>query len=252
MNWLDFGIILIALIFLIVGMKRGLMTSLLSTFSFKINAIISFFLCNPIAFLYNKIFNLENTIMNSYSSKLISSSSDFSLNLLEIPEADLSSFVSNTINNSGLSNFANRLTNFFINTPSLHSTLSNSSHTSRTLAEIISSSYANFFVTIISFTTSIILIYLIVWLLRLITNKLRSIGFIKAVDNIFGLFYGIFRCFLVLVILSLVIKLMSSFSFMAGVIEYINHSAIGKFVYVQISLFIDNYLNFEELFKLIF
>lgn len=252
MNWLDFGLIIFVIIFIIVGLKRGFMTTILSSFSFSINLILSFFLCKPAANLLNSLFNLESSIANSYSTKLIHASSDFSINLLEIPEAELNSFVQNTINNSGLSDFTNKLTNLFLNNNSLYSTLHNSSHSIRTLSDIIASAYANFFTTIISFALCVCVIYIIVWILGLIVNKLRTIGFIKVVDDILGLIYGIFRCFIVLIIISLIIKLMSPLSFMSGVISYIHSSAIGNFIYGQISLFIDNYLNFTDLIKLIF
>ena len=252
MNWLDAGLIILILIFVIVGLKKGFMTSILSTFSFKINAVLSFFICKPIAFIYNKLFNLENLISNNYANRLINSSVDFSKNLLDIPESELSSFVSNTINNSGLSGFTNKLTELFINNNDLYSTLHNSSHTSRTLADIMSSAYANFFLTIISFITSLILLYFIVWFLGVIVNKLRTIGFIKAVDNFLGLAYGLFRCFLCLIIVCLLIKLISGISFMSNVISYINSSAIGGFIYGQINIFIDHYLNIGDILKLIF
>ncbi len=252
MNWLDLGIILCVLIFLIVGFKRGFMTSLLSSFSFKINAILSFFLCRPIASILNKIFNLESSIASSYAARLSAASPDFSVNLLDIPSEELSSFISNTIDKSGLSTFTNRLTNLFLNKDSLYTTLHDSGHTSRTLSDIISSAFGNFFLTIISFITSIILIYLIVLLLRVITNKLRTIGFVKAVDNTFGLLYGLFQCFIVLVILSFIIKLLSALSFMQGVTTYINSSAVGNFIYGQINSFVDNYLNFGSLFNSMF
>ncbi len=252
MNWLDLGLILFILIFIIIGFKKGFMTSILSNFSFKINAILSFFLCKPVAFLLNRIFNLEGSIASHYSSNLLSASPDFATNLIEIPSEKLGGFVENTINQSGLSSFANRLTDLFLNNNSLYLKLHDSGLESRTLAEIISSSYANFFTTIISFAFSILLIYLIVFILRLITNKLRTIGFIKLVDNTFGIFYGLFQCLLTFIILSLIIKLMSGMQFMTGVVNYINSSAIGNLIYGQINSFIDNYLNFKDLFNSIF
>lgn len=252
MNWLDLGLILFIILFIFIGFRKGFMTSLLSSFSFKINAIISFFLCKPISFLLNKIFNLKNIIANNYASKLIESSADFSKNLLEIPEGEFNSFISNTINNSGFSNFTNKLTNLFLNKSSLYSTLQNSNYSSRTLSDIISTAYASFFVTIISFVTSILLIYFIVWILGIITTKLREIGFIKIVDNILGVFYSLFRCLLIFIVLSLIIKLLTVFSFMSTIINYINSSAIGRFIYGQINNFIDNYLNFSDLFHSIF
>lgn len=250
MNWLDLGLIICALVFIIIGIKRGFMTSLLSSFSLKINAILSFFLYKPISFVFNKLFNLESAIATHYASQLTNASSDFTTNLLEISETELTSFVGNTINKSGLSDFTNKLTNLFLNKPSLYSTLHSSSHTSRTLSDIISTSYASFFLTIISFITSILLLYFIVWILGIVVTKLRTIGLVKFVDNFLGLFYSLFRLLIILIILSLVIKLMSPLSFMSNVINYINSSAIGGFIYGQLNLFIDNFLNFNELINL--
>ena len=146
MNWLDLGLILFLIIFIVIGLKRGFMSSLLGSFSFKINAVLSFFLCKPIAFILNKLFNLEGSIANSYATKLTLASPDFSTNLLEIAETDIHSFVSNTINQSGFSGFTNRLTNLFLNKPNLYEILHNSDHTNRTLSSIVSSAYANFLV----------------------------------------------------------------------------------------------------------
>lgn len=251
MNWLDLGIIVFVVIFVIIGIKRGLMNSVLSHFSFGINALLSFFFCRPIGWIYNKI-GVGGAIQNAYMTKLLNASPDFGANLLEISQENLSSFVSDTINQGNFSGLTKSIFNFFINNNSLYDTLHSSSHTSRSLADIISGAYSTFFVNIISFVTSIILIYLIVFLFRLLANKLRSIGFVKFVDNSLGSIYGIFKCFIIFVILCLIIKLMSLLGFMEPVISYINNSLFGNFIYVQINNFFDNYLNFNDLVNAIF
>lgn len=252
MNWLDLGLILFVIILLIIGIKKGFMTSVLSKFSFSINAILSFFLCKPISLLFNKVFNLNGAIASSYSERLLSKSADFAVNLLEIPKENLKDFVANTLNNGGFNGITKTMFKWFINKPTLYDELHSSSHTSRTLSDIVSTSYSTFFVTIISFVTSMLLLFLIILLIKLLVNKLRTIGFVKVVDNSLGAVYGLFRCFIILIIVCIVIKLLSPIPFMESVTNYISESFFGKMIYNQINAFIDNFLSFQDIITLIF
>ena len=251
MNWLDLGLVVFVAILLIIGMKKGFMTSVLSNFSFTINAILSFFLSKPIGWIYNKC-GLGSAIASSYSEKFLEASADMGVNLLEISEKKLPSFVNGALAEGGFSGFTETLLRWFINKPSLYDTLHESSHSSRTLAQIVSESYASFFVTIISFVTSVLLLYLIVWLISLLVKKLREIGFVKFVDNFLGAVYGLFRCFLILVGICLILKLLSPFAFMDSVTNYINGSFFGKIIYGSISDLFDNYLSFSDIVHAIF
>ena len=76
MNWLDLGLIVFIIIFLIIGIKRGFMSSVLSNFSFGAIAIVAFFLYKPLASLLNSWFGLENAIYSSFYDKLVSFSPD--------------------------------------------------------------------------------------------------------------------------------------------------------------------------------
>ncbi len=251
MNWLDLGILLFILILLLIGLKKGFMTSVLSNFSFSINAILSFFLCKPIGILLNK-FGLGASIASNYAEKFISANTNMGANLMEISSENLSGFVTETINNGGFSGFSKFLLKWFINKPSLYDTLHASNHTVRSLSDIISSAYSSFFVSVISFITSIVLLYIVVWLISLLVKKLREIGFVKFVDNFLGAFYGLFRCLLIFIVLSLIIKLISPLSFMAPIIAYINDSFFGNLIYGQINNFFDNYLNFNDIINYLF
>ena len=250
MNWLDLALVLFIGILLFISIKKGFMTSIISKFSLGINAILSFFLCKPIAALFN-LCGMGRAIAKSYTTQMLEKSSDFAVNLLDFSKQDLSPFVENTID-KGFSGLPNKMFDWFINKPSLYDTLHSSNHSSRSLADIISSAYANFFVTIIAFVTSILLLYLIVWLIKLLIQKLRTIGFVKVVDTTLGALYGLFRCLLILIIVCLVIKLISPFSFMQSVTAYIEDSFFGNLIYGQISKFLDNYLSFADIIKSIF
>lgn len=248
MNWLDLAIVVFAVVFVIIGIKKGFMTSILSHFSFGLNCLLSFFFMKPIEFIYNKC-GLGSVIANSYYTKFVGTASEFSVNLMDIPKEQLSSFVGGAINNSGVNGISKWLFRVFLNKPSLYEQLHESGVQSRTLGQIFSETYSSFFMTIISFVTSLVIIFLMVMLFRLIVKKIRQVGFIKVVDNIFGVFYGLLRCLIVFIILSFVIKLISPLSFMRPVTDYINGSFFGKLIYNHISAFIDNYFNFGDIIR---
>lgn len=252
MNWLDLAIIVLAIILVIVGIRRGFMTSMLSHFPFGVNALISFFLYKPIGFVLDKIFNISGAIAGGYSAKFIAATETFSQNLIAIPKEQLNGFVSSALNESGMGGFTKWLFNVFMNRPSLFDELHEAGIDSRTLAQICSETYAKFFMTIISFAISMLLLFGMVMLFRLIAKKLRQVGFVKVVDNILGAFYGIGRCLIILVILSCIIKILSPISWMHPVTDYINGSFFGKLIYNQISDFFNNLFNFNDIVRSLF
>lgn len=252
MNWLDLGIVLIVIILLVIGIKKGFMTSVLSHFSISFNIVASFFLCKPFTLLYDKLFNLSGSIFNTYSSKFTELSSNFSVNLLSLGKTELNTFVSKTLNEGNLSAIEKGMFNVFLNKPTLYTELHASSHKSRTLAEILGQTYSSFFSTLISFVTVFVLLYIIILIIRLIVKKIRSVKVIKFIDNSLGAIYGLFRCLLLFVTLCVIIKLMSPLAFMNSVTSYISDSLFGKIIYNQISLFLDNYLSFSDIITAIF
>ena len=252
MNWLDLALVLFVIIFIVIGIKKGFMTSVLSSFSFGAIAIAAFFLYRPILSLLNNWFGLENAIFDSYYDKLIAHSTDFEVNLIGLEKADLRPFVRNTLNCGAIPFIPRIMFSLFLNNRSLFTKLQDSGLESRNLGEIVGSTYANFFTVIIAFIITYILIGLVVLLFKFIVNKLRNIGFVKIVDNILGALYGAFRCFIILVILSVVINLLSPISFMEPVTVYISKSFFGNLIYGQINRIIDNLLGYSDIVFAIF
>lgn len=247
MNWLDLAIVMFFIAFIIIGVKMGLMNSLLSHFSLGLNVFFSFFLCRPFTYIYNNWFKIGKAIASSYNERLLASSTNFGTNLLDISESELGNFVKTTINSGDMSGIEKFMFKTFINKRTLYDELHASTHTSRTLGDIISTSYSTFFVTIIAFVTSMLILFGLILLFKFLVNKLRTIGFIETVDNTLGALYGLFRAFLIIVALSLIIKIISPFSFMNPVISYINGSFLGRFIYGQINSFFDNFLSFKDI-----
>ncbi len=252
MNWLDLALFLFLIIFIIIGIKKGFMTSVLSNFSFGAIAIAAFFLYKPILSIINNLFGLENAISASYYEKLVSHSSDFERNLISLEQSQLRPFLKSTLNSGIIHLIPKLMFSMFLNNKSLYSKLQDSGLESRNLGEIVSCSYASFFSFLISFTITFILIWLIVLLFKFIIIKLRTNGFVKTVDNIFGALYGILRCFIILVIISLIIKLLSPLSFMNPITTYISNSFIGNLIYGQIDIILDNFLGYSDIIRSIF
>lgn len=253
MNWLDLGIVVVVVALIIISIKRGFMKSVLSHFSFSVNAVLSFFLCKPIQSLFNRIFHIGDAIAKHYSTSLIAKSEDFATNLISFSsKSELHQFVKGTIKQGDFNGITKTMFNWFINKNTLYDTLQSSGLESRTLADIISQSFASFFTIIIAFVVSMLFIYGIVAIFRLIATKLRQVGFIRFVDGTLGVFYGLFRCLIIFIILCFIIKLMSPFNFMTPVINYINGSFFGKLIFSQISNFIDNYLSFGDIVRSLF
>ncbi len=250
MNWLDLGIVLFIAIFIIIGVKRGFMTSIISNFSVSLNLILSFFLYKPIQSLYLKWFG--GSIASSYAGNLIETSSNFAVNLISIPSGELKGFVKATLDAGEINGVPRVFYNLFLNNSSLYSKLHDSGLESRTLADILGDTRATFLTTIIAFVTSFILLYIIIFLFTILVKKLRENGFVKTVDNTLGALYGLFQAFITLVIICLILNLMSPFAFMESVETYINGSLIGRFIYDPLNYFIDNYLNFGEIIRNIF
>jgi hypothetical protein len=228
------------------------MTSVLSNFSFGIVLIIAFFLSGPILSLLNSIFGLEKSIFYSHLAKYNAENANFSVNLLTLSKDSLSPFIKLTLSQSSIAGIPRFMFNLFLNKKSLYSTLQDSGLESRTLGEMVSSTYASFYSKLISFAICVGLIYLILFLFKLLINKLREIGFVKVVDNILGVVYSIGKAFIVLIIICLVLNLLSPFSFMNSVESYINGSFFGRMLYGQLNELINNYLNYEEIIAAIF
>ena len=92
MNWLDLGLVLFIGILLFFAIKKGFMTTVISKFSLGINALLSFFLCKPLAALFN-LCGMGRAIARSYTTSMLEKSSDFAINLLDLSKEELSPFV---------------------------------------------------------------------------------------------------------------------------------------------------------------
>jgi len=245
MNWVDIVIILILLIFIIIGCVKGFMFSILSIFGGTVNFIISLFLCKPCFNILNGWFGIENNLLNSISSKFTNMSTLFDIELSSFgSQAELSSHVKETINNSSLSGFTKGLLN---NT--VHITTENVEGTNVTLNNIISKSFATFITLIISFVIVFILIYLVLWILSLISKKAKENNGIRTTDRILGFIFGIVKGFLVIVVIFSILSLFNENGLLHDLFISIKSSTIGNWIYTNVDTFIHKYINFKDIAK---
>ena len=188
-NWLDLGIIIVSLVLIIISIKRGFMSSVLSNFNLSTNAFISFLLCKPIRLLLN-YFGAGEAIRSSYMDKLVSSNARFATNLIELSESELPSFVSSTIQDSNLTGVSKFMFGRYANTKNLYTALHESGLETRTLGDIVSESLSRFFITVISFVAALILVYIALKIIENVVEKLRKIGAVRFVDGLLGAIYG--------------------------------------------------------------
>jgi len=245
MNWIDAIIIVILLIFIIVGVCKGFMFSILSVFSSFVNFCIALVLTKPCTTLLNQWFDLEGTLTNKLSIKLANMSEGFSTNLVGMSNSEISTHVSNTLKESKFP-----LESLFNNLLKIDSEVI-SSKESLTLGEILSKSLGSFFSFIITFVILFILIYLILFILSKFSSKAKEVEGIRVIDRILGVLFGFIKGSLLVVFIFAILSFFKEDGLLKSLFNYIEGSQLGTFIYNYINPFVDKYLNFETLKSII-
>lgn len=245
MNWFDAIIIVGVLIFVIFGIKKGFMLSVIDLFSFFVNIIISLFLARPVTSLLQH-WGMESSIASSLYNKYAGLGADFTTDLIAYKEhGNITSFVNDAFDNSSLSGFSKKLFNGTINN-NLSEKLAASSNESVTLADIMSKSLAQFITVIVSFLICFILIYIVLLILKAITKKLQQSTLVNTFDKIFGACFGAVKGFLFFVAVFAVLSFFSDNGILGSVIGYINESAIGGWLRSNVNTFMNEYINIKQ------
>lgn len=242
MNWFDAGIIVVLLIFMAFGIKKGFMFSVIDLFGVFINFVISLFLCKPIRGLFN-VMGMENAMAGGFLSKYSSYGADFTTNL-KTYDGNLTDFVNEAFKNSPLNGFMKKLFNGTINND-LAAKIEASSNETVSLADIMSKSVAQFITVIISFVVAFLLIYAVLLLLRLLSKKLQQSTAVNVFDKIFGACFGLVKGFMFITMIFVVLSFFSDNGILSTVIDYINKSAIGGWLRTSVNTFMLEYVNIK-------
>lgn len=236
MNYIDIIIIAILLIFIIVGVCRGFIFSLLSVFGGIINIYLATLLTKPMTSLTSTI-GLNSAITNAYAQKM-QAFSGFNENLVGKTAEQLQAHIKSSIDGSSLSGITKTLTNWFLKI----SPENLQGKTSVTLTDILSKAFASFWCVLIAFIVSLVIVYLVLWVITLIANKLKQIKPINATDKILGVLFGAVKGSLIVCLIFAVLSLFNQTGIMGDVVSAIQSSKIGGWSYHYVYDFVHNYL----------
>lgn len=249
MNWIDVIIIAILLIFMVFGIKKGFMFSVLDTFGVFVNFVIACFLTGPIRSLLG-VMGMETGIANAFATRYSSFGSVFTTNLIEYQNlnGNVTDFVNDAINSSPMNGFSKKLFNGTINNHLADKLAASAEagNTSVTLSDIMSKSLAQFFTVVTAFVISFILIYLILLIFRLISKQLQKSKFVNVFDKIFGAGLGILKGFLLCIAIFAVFSFFSDNGLLSGLFSYINQSAIGGWLRTSVNTFMVQYIDIKQ------
>lgn len=245
MNWFDAGIIVVLLIFVAFGIKKGFMFSVIDMFGVFVNFVIALFLCKPLRAFLN-VCGMETGIAGSLA-KHYSAFEGFTINLKSY-SGNISDFVNESIKNSGMSGFGKKLFNGIINNNLAGETgkLAQSSAENITLSDIISKSIAQFITVVLAFIIAFALIYVALLVLRIISKRMQQSKFVNVFDKIFGGCFGLVKGFMFVVAIFVVLSFFSDNGLLSSVINYINHSAIGHWLRTSVNNFMVEYVNIKQ------
>lgn len=245
MNWIDAIIIVIVLVFMIFGIKKGFMFSVIDIFSITVNFVISLFFTKYMRGFLN-LFKMESAITNKLYVKYAGLGEGFTTDLIEYSKnGNVTDFVNDAFNSSSLGKFSTKLFNGTINNK-LSDKLLASQNQTVSLADIMSRSVAQFITVVVSFAVCFALIYLLLLLLKKLSARLQKSSFVNTFDKIFGAGFGIIKGFLFIVSLFVVLSFFSDNGILSSVISYINESALGSWLRSSVNTFMIEYIDIKQ------
>lgn len=238
---LDIAIVVIILIFVIIGIKKGFAFSLISLFGGTVNLFFATILTGPFKSLLSTI-GLTGSIQGVYASKM-ATMAGFETELVGMGAEELTTTVNNAINNSGFSWVTKTLTRWFCKL-----TPENIAHkTSCTLKDILSDAYSSFWSTFIAFAVAFGLIYLVLFLISKAMKAAKRDRAFDFFDKVLGLLFGLVRGAMSIAFLIAILSLFSENGLLGPVIDYVKASKIGGWGYNLINPIVDHYINFENI-----
>lgn len=226
-GWLDVGILLLVLFFVLIGMWRGLVGSLVKLLGGVVRFVLAVLLTKPIVKLIS-LTSLNEQMFGKLTIKYSGISDKFNVNLVGMGESELNTFVREALADAKIPRiFRGMLQNFFGVSPELIATKE-----SVTLAELMGVAVGNIILLAITF----VVLFVVFWLFSKLAAKWsikhsrKHTVFAKANKWLGGAF-GFVRALIVLFIVFVGISILSNFNFMSGVVDTVNSSLVGNFLY---------------------
>lgn len=226
-GFLDVGIILLVLLSILIGARRGLIGSLAKLLGGFLNVVISILLTKPVATLVSKMKFTEH-LFDKLSNKFLGVSDKFGVNLVGMAEPELDVFVGDALSDAKIPKiFRGLFQNLLdINPETL------AAKESVTLAELMGVAVGNIIILVLTF----VVLCLILWLVSKIVlvwsrKQTRKDTVLAKTNKWLGSVFGLIKAFIILFLGFIVISALSQFSFMENVTEYVNKSLLGGPLY---------------------
>ena len=110
----------------------------------------------------------------------------------------------------------------------------------------MSKSLAQFFTVVTAFVLAFVLIYIVLIIFKAICKKIQQLSFANVFDKIFGAAFGILKGFMLFVLIFAVLSFFSDNGLLGPVIGYINKSAIGGWLRVNVNTFMIKYIDIKQ------
>lgn len=196
---IDVTIIALVVLFALIGLHKGFFKSVISMISTLVVIVISFFLAGPFARLINKLYDFTGLIAEKLCSAIASMGAFYSK---PIPEGVSGAEIVESIPAS-TNGFLKKLMSYVLKP------LSANDIQGETVANIVSGAFASIIMTIIAGIILFIAIKIIISLAsRLFDNITRNKVF-GSVNKILGLVFGAIKGFLIVVVFSVVLTLLT-------------------------------------------
>lgn len=242
---LDAVIVLLLLLFVFVGARRGFIGSLAKLLGGFIKLILSIILAKPLASLVSRTCVGEQ-MFERCVLRFAGISEKFNVNLVGMPESELQVFVSDALSDAKIPKmFRGFFQNIFSLTPEVIATKN-----SVTIAELMGVTVSNIILVIGSFLFLIIFFWLFSVLIKRWSKRNVKSGTIFAKTNKWlGAVFGFVKAVLILIFGFIILSVLSNFSFMDNIIDYVNNSIVSKFIFKLSTNLLETSFNFKEMLE---
>ena len=207
---IDIIIVVIIALSVVIGMLRGFANTIIGLVSVILSIIIAFFLCNPTADLLCKITDIDESVYNRVVKIIPMNDADIEI---DVNTNSVPGLLQNTIDNtvtdaqSGINQKKNELIDSAATT--MTKTIMNA----------------------IAFVGLYIIVRLILFGLKIITEIAKQQDFVEKVDRIMGFLFGLIRGILIVYVAFGVIKVCEVMIKNDTIYKNIEQSTIGSYIY---------------------
>lgn len=200
----DIAIVVIIILAIILGMKKGLTVCLVNIFSFIIALVVALMLCKPVG---NYI--MEKTPIGDNIKSTIKQS---------MPMSDDIKFDENSALPEGIKSYVNKQ-------------IANVNNAKETTAEAVSSELTKDIINAIAFIGIFIIVRLALIVVKVISKIITKLPILKQIDHLGGSICGGLQGIIVIYSIFAVLSIVSPIIENTNIIKQINNSHIGKLMY---------------------